>query len=267
MHFASVPQLSTVSITLTHSFISRKHNYQYSFFQIFSIPTMAPTTMLSTNSPSHSELRDSEDNATARLILQVQIEDMEQLIHSNRRREKRQEGDTDDFDMALRLYKAELEDASKAMSLNSTATPDTDRSKNSGNWLAIARPAWKLHTKADGRAHVASDDAVHDPTSTFNHIEGDQKVHQSASHTGRTSTTSRSDLSRGQTEDRTSDGEDPPSPPPEIPEHIADPQVESSEARAADTTDTLPVYKCGVCLDTFQLPSCIRIRRFSCGHW
>lgn len=223
--------------------------------------------MLSNTSPSDSELRDSEDDATARLILQVQVEDLEQLIHSNRRREKRQEGDIDDFDIALRFYKADLEEASKAVSLHSTATRDANPPKDSGSWLAIAQPAWKLPIEVDRQAQSALEDVVHGPNSTVNHIEQTQEVRQPASHTGRSSSTTRSDLSRGQTEDRTSDVEAPQSPSSAIPEHIADPQIESSEVTTADTEDTLPGYQCGVCFDTFQLPSCIRIRRFSCGHW
>lgn len=229
---------------------------------------MAPTTMLSTTSLKHSEVRGSEDDATARLILQVQAEDLEQLIHSNRRREKRQEGDIDDFDIALRHYKTELQEAFKAVSLNSTATRDGDPPTDSGSWPTIAQSAWKLPVEASRRAQVASEDAVHDHTSNINHSEGDQKVRQPASHTDRTSTTTRSDLSRGQTEDRTSDDDEAPeSPSPAIPERTTDPQIESSEAKAAEKEDALPEYQCGVCFDTFQLPSCIRLRKFSCGHW
>lgn len=228
---------------------------------------MAPTTILPTTSPSHSELGDSEDNATARLILQVLVEDLEKFIHSNRRREKRQEGDIDDFDVALRYYKDELEEASKAVSLNSTATRDANPPRNSGIWLAIAQPDWKLPIEVDRQAQVALQDVARGPTSTVNQIEANQEVRQPASHTDRSSSTTRSDLSRGQTEDRTSDVEVPRSPPPEIPERIADPQIESSEATAAEKEDTLPKFECGVCFDTFQLPSCIRIRQLSCGHW
>lgn len=70
----------------------------------------------------HLELRnDEDDDEAARLVLENQVEDLEQLVHNNRGLEKRREGDTDNLDFAVRLHRAELEEASKAASSSQTA--------------------------------------------------------------------------------------------------------------------------------------------------
>ncbi|KAJ4397797.1 hypothetical protein N0V93_002034 [Gnomoniopsis smithogilvyi] len=183
-----------------------------------------------------------EDHATAHLILQVQIDDLETHIRGSGNRLK---NDFEDFDLAMQLYRTELEAASKAVAIRQKAASSNQTFYQHGTanetFKGPETPTQNIRSTvlaADSSKNGFLAESISGPADLVQHVEEGKQLNDDAAHR----------------KDESAVDEDP-----------------NSQSQDPGTTDSpeeskTQQYKCAVCMDEF-LATPDRLHRLQCVHY